>query len=261
MTAFAEKLKAAGFSKAPQAGYVEACQLLRACEMNLEHAQAFLRLAYADMTAKQIRAEDHFEIAQSGQPKNVPSASPIASDEAVADMAERPIDRVPPARESHHLGDREKRGDNARATFVPEVPPNRALDPTASVRPDQRDLVNPRPPIASEAISTVAAKPIRDLPARDPSPGFIRATIAAKELAARSVLDTVKIEDGRAWRDVCPYEVGTWMKRDYIRGTALLTLCGPLNDKQSRMSFGELLTPERAKIAFDHAQKELAHVA
>lgn len=140
-------------------------------------------------------------------------------------------------------GDQTRHDDTVHRSFVSGSPQGRADHlPYASSSGEASDALLARPP------------------AREPSAGFIRATIDANRAAARSVLNTIKIEDGRYWADVCPYEVGTWMKRDYIRGTALLTVCGPLNDRQSRMTFGELLSPERAKIALDQAQKDLAHV-
>lgn len=257
MTAMADKLR----EITPRsAAYVAACNLLRACDMDLALAQTLLRQAQSDMTATGIRAEDRRFDALEGRRTIVASASPLASEEAVCRMAARPEQELPPARESNHLGDPAWHGATAQDKPVPEVPPNRVSDQTRGGGDAHRSSVNPRSLIASEANRAAAAKPVSLPPARDPSPGFIRATLAVNQAAARSVLHTVKTSDGRFWADVRPYEIAA-MQRDSIRGMALLSVCGALNDKQAKMTFGELLSPDRAKIAFDQAQKELAHVA
>lgn len=257
MTAMADKLREI---MPRSAAYVAACNLLRACDMDLALAQTLLRQAQSDMTATGIRAEDRRIGVLRDRITHVPSASPIASDEASEGLAARPFDHAPPARESNHLGDQSEIGKAAQVEDVPEVPQNRVIDQEPPGREAHAPVVNPRPPIASEANRAAAAKPVSLPPARDPSPGFIRATLAVNQAAARSVLHTVKTSDGRFWADVRPYEIAA-MQRDSIRGMALLSVCGALNDKQAKMTFGELLSPDRAKIAFDQAQKELAHVA
>ncbi len=97
-------------------------------------------------------------------------------------------------------------------------------------------------------------------PARDPTPGFINATIATNQAVARSVLYQVRTSDGRWWGNVKPYEISS-MQRDSIRGMALLSACGALNNKQTRLRFVDLLSEDKAKIALDKAAKELAYVA
>lgn len=114
--------------------------------------------------------------------------------------------------------------------------------------------------IASEAISTAPAKASASIPARDPSAGFVQASIAANREIAKSILYRVKTSDHRWWGDVHPYEI-EGMHRDSLRGKALLAACGALNTKQMRMPFRDLLSDTKATVAMNRANKELSHVA
>jgi len=206
--------------------------------------------------------EDHLPIFRQDQTSRVPVQQPNASEEANSSVPAGATTHLPPARnpmldEGHAISAHE-----SPTSAAPIRQPDRSEGHTEDVQQDHRIGAPTPTPITSG--KAVGKSPVRAghtmPPAREPSRGFINATIAANQTAARSVLHTVKTSDGRWWAEVCPYEVNA-MQRDAIRGMALLSACGALNDRQSRMTFGELLSPERAKLALDQAQKELGHVA
>jgi hypothetical protein len=94
----------------------------------------------------------------------------------------------------------------------------------------------------------------------EPSPSYVIAAGESRRQAARSILYRYKTSTGKWWGDVHPYEVGG-MQRDSIRGMALFSACGPLNPKQMRMTFGQLLNHEQSEIAMKKADKEYINVA
>jgi hypothetical protein len=162
--------------------------------------------------------------------------NPIASEKASQFVPNRVSHGLPPARDPIPGEDHTSCADDGRSTRV------LAWNPTA----------------AAAAIDAVPVRAhSRSLPGRDPTPGFIRATIATNQAIARSILDRVTTTDGRLWGDVRPYEI-SGMQRDAIRGMALLSVCGSLDDRQTKMTFRELISPKLAAQAFENANKELS---
>lgn len=150
-------------------------------------------------------------------------------------------------------------GPNSAADARPPMP---GEDHGPRVQQDQAWSVPAGQPIASRsAKNALPDKAIPQVPpAREPSASQLSAAGEARRAAARSILYVYKTSTGQFWGDVHPYEVGSMM-RDSMRGMALLSACGPLNPRQMKMTFAQLLQPEQAKIAMEKADKEAVNVA
>lgn len=179
---------------------------------------------------------DHAKVAQSGQGKAYPVQQPIPD-----------RGQVQGANDGH-------------PTHAPVGNPNQSEGQLGFAHTGLSLSAPTLSPIASEASESMAQKPIVATPARDPSAGFIQASIAANREIAKSILYRVKTSDHRWWGDVHPYEI-EGMHRDSLRGKALLAACGALNTKQMRMPFRDLLSDTKATVAMNRANKELSHVA
>lgn len=130
-------------------------------------------------------------------------------------------------------------------------PAHQGQNTNANGQPNASGKAKPSAPVRAKFIPP---------PVREPSEARIAAMEQAKRKAAHSILYRYRTSDRRFWGDVHAYEVGTMM-RDSIRGQALLSACGALNDLQMRMTFAELLKPNQAKLAMEKADRELVNVA
>lgn len=136
-------------------------------------------------------------------------------------------------------------------------------DQSNGAQKSQPRIVSPvrEPNHEPEADVVMPAKATPPLPpAREPSPAYLKAAGESRREAARNILYRFKTSDGKYWGDVTPNE-GIGVRRDGIRHMALMSACGKLNEKQMEMPYAQLLTPERAQIAMDKADKELVNVA
>lgn len=79
--------------------------------------------------------------------------------------------------------------------------------------------------------------------ASEPSPIQRRAAASVAHMLARTVLDTCKTSDGRAWGDVGAHELDA-MDLDGVRARAIKDRIGPLSNAQRFKPLRELITPE-----------------
>lgn len=94
-------------------------------------------------------------------------------------------------------------------------------------------------------------------PVREPTKGQISAVGAARLAAARTVLDTCKTHDGRAWGNVGAHELDS-MKRDGGLAKAIKDHIGQLSNFQRFMPVRDLITAKQFQKLLD---KERANAA
>jgi hypothetical protein len=219
--------------------------------------------AYDDAPAAEMQSGGHFAGVRNDHAQSADALPPLPGNGQTTDVRNDPQDvadaRSLVAGEEDHTGfilkDQLGNVPSAGAPIPGADQPTRADN-------GHSEAVGARNQLAGErAISPVPKRASIVLPpAREPSAGHLKAAADRRQRSAILVLDRYKVEDGRFWGDVRPDDVRSYMRRDYIRGTALMTACGALNPKQMRMTFRELLTPERALVAFQEAEAQLAQL-
>jgi hypothetical protein len=125
--------------------------------------------------------------------------------------------------------------------------------------PSVSSSANPNPGGGGQALGAHKSQTTVVSPASEPSPSYLKAAGESRLQAARSILYRYTTSTGKFWGDIHPYEVGS-MTRDHLRGIALMSALGPLNPRQMKMTFSQLMTPKQAQIAMEKADKELVNV-
>lgn len=250
MTALADAMQKSGPIVRRSIAYMTAVELLRACNMDAAAAVDYVHQVAADMKGSAgapVNAAGENTLGEKGGQKSI-----VASGDQMLGALFSPTER--PGDQRLAVAERDLKKIVAGSPIASEA--------VAVLSVRTAPTMPPRDSIAGgEATLGMSSKTNQCVPpAREPSAGRIAAMISVNQAAARSVLYQVKTSTGEWWGDVHPYEVAG-MQRDSIRGMALLSVCGPLNEKQMQKTFGELLGAERAKLAFDKAQQELCHVA
>lgn len=124
----------------------------------------------------------------------------------------------------------------------------------------QNDHVNARNPTTNGSGHTFDAKDgqsTRAAPVRGPSKSQVSAAGAARLAAARTVLDTCKTHDGRAWGNVGAHELDS-MKRDGGLAKAIKDHVGQLSNSQRFLPVRDLITAKQFQKLLD---KERANAA